>query len=58
VLVLEGGNGCSEMGGKEGIVSVTGTWGCYKASGLKWLKTGNTDPTWTLGLKWLEVVNM
>ncbi len=56
--MLEGGNGCSEMGGKEGIVSVTGTRGCYKASGLKWLKTGNTDPTWTLGLKWLEVVNM
>ena len=34
-LVLEGGSGCAEVEGKEGSVSVTGTRGCWKASGLK-----------------------
>jgi hypothetical protein len=53
-LVLEGGSGCEKAEGKEGSVSVTGTRGCCKASGLKWLNTGNTDPT-TLGLKWRAV---
>jgi hypothetical protein len=44
--VLEGGSGCAEVEGKEDRVSVTGTRGCCKASGLKWLNTGNADPTW------------
>jgi len=41
--------------GKEGSVSVTGTRGCCKASGLKWLNAGNADPTWALGSKWQSV---
>jgi hypothetical protein len=53
-LVFEGGSGCDEVEGKEGSVLVTSTRGCCKASGLKWLNTGKTDPT-TLGLKWLAV---
>jgi ankyrin repeat protein len=53
-LVFEGGSGCAEVEGKESSVIVTGTRGCCKASGLKWLNTGNADPT-TLGLKWLAV---
>jgi hypothetical protein len=54
-LVLEGGSGCAEVEGKEGSVSVTGTLGCCKASGLKWLDTGSADPTWALGSKWQAV---
>jgi hypothetical protein len=50
-LVLEGGRGCDEVEEKEGSISVTSTRGCCKASGLKWLNTGNADPT-TLCLKW------
>jgi hypothetical protein len=53
--VFEGGSGCAKVEGKEGSVSVTSTRGCCKASGLTWLNTGNADPTWTLGLKWLAV---
>jgi hypothetical protein len=53
-LVFEGGSGCAEVEGKEGSVSVTGTRGCCKVSGLKWLNTGNADPT-TLGLNWQGV---
>jgi hypothetical protein len=55
-LVFEGCIWCGEVEGKEGRVSVMGTRGCCKASGLKWLNTGNTDPT-TLGLKWQVVVD-
>ncbi len=40
-LVLEGGSGCAEVEGKEDSVIVTSTRGCCKASGLKWLNTGN-----------------
>ena len=54
-LVLEGGSGCAEVEGKEGSISVTGTRGCWKASGLKWVNTGNADPIWALGLKWQAV---
>ena len=54
-LVLEGGSGCAKVEGKEGSVSVPSTQGCCKASGLKWLNTGNVHPTWTLGLRWLAV---
>ena len=54
-LVLEGGSGCAEVEGKEGSISVTGTRGCCKASGLKWVNTGNADPTWALGSKWQAV---
>ena len=56
-LVLEGGSGCAKVEGKEDSVSVTGTRGCCKASGLKWLNTGNADPSWALGSKWLAVGN-
>jgi len=54
-LVLEGGSGCAEVEGKEGSVIVKGTRGCCKVSGLKWLNTGNADPTWALGSKWQAV---
>jgi len=53
-LVLEGGSRCDKAEGKEGSVSVTGTRGCCKVSGLKWLNTGNADPT-ALGSKWKSV---
>jgi hypothetical protein len=53
-LVLESGSGCAKVEGEKGSVSATSTRGCCKASGLKWLNTGNADPT-TLGLKWQAV---
>ena len=57
-LVFEGGSGCAKAEGKEDSVIVTSTRGCCKASGLKWLNTGNTDPTRTLGSKWVAVGDM
>jgi hypothetical protein len=53
-LVLESGSGRAKVEVKEGSVSVTSTRGCCKASGLRWLNTGNADPT-ILGLKWQAV---
>jgi hypothetical protein len=43
-LVFEGGSGCAKVEGKEDSVIVRSTRGCWKASGLKWINTGN-EPT-------------
>ena len=42
--MFEGGSGCAKVEGKEDSVIVRSTRGCWKASGLKWINTGN-EPT-------------
>ena len=58
-LVAGGGSGCEKAEGVEEGVVVTGTRGCFKASGLKWCKASlcsdPTAPDFTLGLEWQDV---
>ena len=58
-LVAAGGSGCERAEGVEEGVVVTGTRGCFKASGLKWCKASlcsdPTAPDFTLGLEWQDV---